>query len=106
MAPLELDKGNSKQYKIEAICDTKVYSHEVEDHLLDLYYFVLWKGYQKEKNTWEPTLVVQYLWRFVTIFHKKHLKKPTATSSPTNSAPPIAIFMIISRAKASNIKQK
>lgn len=48
---IKLDKGtNSKLYKVETICDSKVYVKELDnDHLLSLYYLVLWKDYSKEK---------------------------------------------------------
>ena len=51
----ELDAGdNSKEYKVEEIWDSAVYANELESsHLPDLYHLVAWKGYPKEKNTWE-----------------------------------------------------
>ena len=52
---IELDKGNSKEYKDETICNNKVYAKESDSvyHLLGLYYLILCKGYIEEKNTWE-----------------------------------------------------
>lgn len=52
-ALIELGKGNSKEYKVEAICHSKVYAKELNsgNHLPGLYYLVLWKGYPKEENT-------------------------------------------------------
>ncbi len=40
---IELDKGNSEEYKIEVICDSAVYATELNsDHYLPgLYYLVL-----------------------------------------------------------------
>ena len=58
---LELDVGNedSKEYKVEAIWDSAVYANESESgYLPGLYYLVAWKGYPKEKNTWEPLSAV------------------------------------------------
>lgn len=52
---LEFDdnKGNknSKEYKVKVIWDSAVYAKEAEDHLPELYYLVLWKGYLEEENT-------------------------------------------------------
>lgn len=49
---IELEVGNSKEYKVEIIQDSRVYTIESESgHLLGLYYLVSWKGYLEEKNT-------------------------------------------------------
>ena len=37
---LELEAGNSKKYKVEAIWDSAVYANEKKGHLPDLYYLV------------------------------------------------------------------
>ena len=51
---LEFDAGNSKEYKVEAIWNSAVYTKESESsHLLGLYYLVAWKGYFEEENIWE-----------------------------------------------------
>ena len=78
----ELNAGNnSKEYKVEAIWDSAVYTRESKSgHLPGLYYLVSWKGYPKEENTWEPALAVQHLRKLISSFHKDHLNKPTATS--------------------------
>ena len=49
----ELDASdNSKEYKVEAIWDSTIYTNKLESgHLLSLYYLVAWKGYLKEENT-------------------------------------------------------
>ena len=49
----ELNAGDdSKEYKVEAIQDSAVYTMESESgHLPGLYYLVAWKGYPKEENT-------------------------------------------------------
>ena len=49
---IEFDAGDndSKEYKIEAIWDSVVYTRESESHLLGLYYLVFWKKYPKEEN--------------------------------------------------------
>ena len=48
---IELEAGDSKEYKVEVIRDSAVYANEAEDHLPDLYYLVAWKRYFEEKNT-------------------------------------------------------
>lgn len=50
MFQIELDEGNSKEYKIETIHNSEIYVRKLEDHLLSLYYLVFWKGYQEEEN--------------------------------------------------------
>ncbi len=82
--------GDGEEYEIEAIRDSEVYTRESESHLPGFYYLISWKGYPKEKNTWEPSLAIQHLRRLVRTFHKEHLEKSTATSTPVNSASPMA----------------
>ncbi len=49
---IERDESNGKEYKVKAICDSKVYAKELNsDYLPGFYYLILWKGYPKEKNT-------------------------------------------------------
>ena len=82
---------NSEEYKVEAIWDSAVYAIESKSgHLPELYYLVAWKGYPEEENIWEPVLAVQHLNKLISLFHKHYLKKPTPTSPPVDSAPPIA----------------
>ena len=87
----ELDVGdNSKKYKVEAIWDSAVYAMESESgHLPGLYYLVAWKGCPEEENTWKPISAVQHLRKLISLFHKDHPKKPTATFSPVNSPLPM-----------------
>ena len=88
---LELKAGNSKQYKIEAISDSVVYTSELEsDQLRGLYYLVAWKSYLKEENIWEPLSAAQHLKKLISCFYKEHPEKPTTTFSPIDSAPLIA----------------
>ncbi len=37
----ELDKGNSKEYKVKAICDNVVFVKKSESYISGLYYLVL-----------------------------------------------------------------
>ncbi len=55
-----------------------------------LYYLVLWKGYPEKDNTWEPSSAVIHLRKLISTFHNEHPEKPTATSPPLDSAPPMA----------------
>ena len=87
----ELEAGDSEEYEVEAIRDSAVYASESESgQLPGLYYLVAWKGYLEEENTWEPSSAVQHLKKLISCFHKEHPEKPTATSPPINSAPPMA----------------
>ncbi len=47
----EFEDGNNKEYKVELIIDSVIYSKEGNDEMLDLYYLVLWKGYPEEEST-------------------------------------------------------
>ena len=88
----ELDAGdNSGEYEVEAIRDSAIYAKESElGHLLGLYYLVSWKGYPEEENTWELASTVQHLRKLISLFHKDHPDKPTATSLAINTTPPMA----------------
>ena len=99
----ELDAGDkdSKEYKVEAIWNSTVHASKSESgYLPGLYYLVAWKGYPKEKNTWEPLSAIQHLKKLISSFYKDHPEKPTATSLPINSAPPMARPTVKPTAKA------
>lgn len=51
MSQIKLDKGNSKEYKVEAIYNTMVYVKESKDYLLGFYYLISWKSYFEKENT-------------------------------------------------------
>ena len=56
----ELEAGDSQKYKVEAIWNSAIYaSKSKSSQLPGLYYLIVWKGYPKEENTWEPLSVVQ-----------------------------------------------
>ncbi len=104
---IELDKSDSEEYKIEAICNSAVYTKESDNgpYLPGLYYWVLWKSYPEEENTWQPALPVLHLCKLISTFHHDHLEKPTATSPPIDSVSPMAKPTVKSGAEASS-KQK
>lgn len=80
---LELDDNDSVEYKVEAIYNNKIYVKESDScHLPGFHYLVSWKDYLKEENTWELVSAVQYLWRFVTNFHKEYSEKSIMISLP------------------------
>ena len=82
------DDGEGKEYEFEAIRDSAVYAKESESgQLPGLYYLISWKEFPKEENTWEPASAIQHLRRLVSTFHKKNPDKPTATSTPVDTAP-------------------
>ena len=104
----ELDASDdSKEYEVEAIWDSAVYTMELEsDHLPKLYYLVAWKGYPEEQNIWEPVSAIQHLKKLISSFHKDHLEKPTATSLPVNSAPPMARPTVKPTAKSTTKRKR
>ncbi len=91
---LEFEAGGNKEYEVEAIIDSAVYGQQVNNQMPGLYYLVLSKGYPEEENTWEPSLAVIHLRKLINTFYKEHPEKPTATSLPLDSAPPMARLTI------------
>ena len=53
-----------------AIYDKKIINNQTSD----FHYFILWKGYPKEKNTLETLIVIMHLGKLIHTFHKKHPK--------------------------------
>ncbi len=96
---VEFETGDNKEYEVEAIIDSAVYNQQANDQMPGLYYLILWKGYPKEENTWEPSSAVIHLRKLISTFHKEHPEKPTATSLPLDSAPPMARPTIPKRAQ-------
>ncbi len=98
--------GDGEEYEVEAICDSAVYAKKSDSsHLLGLYYLVSWKGYLKEENTREPALTVLHLCKLISTFHHDYPERPTATSLPIDSAPPMVRPIVKPRAEISS-KQK
>ena len=86
--------GDGKEYKVEAIRDSAVYVKEADEHLPGLYYLIAWKSNLEEENIWESSLAVMYLRKMVSTFHKHYPEKPTVTSAPLDSGPPMARLII------------
>ncbi len=104
---IELNEGDSKEYEVEAICDSELYAQESDSgQISSLYYLVSWKRYPKEENTWEPASAVLHLCKLINTFHYDHLEKLTATSPPIDSAPPMARPIVKPRAEVSSTKRK
>ena len=89
---VELDASDkNREYKVEAIRDSKVYARELESgHLPSLYYLVSWNRYPEEENTCEPASAVQHLRKLISLFYKDHSAKPKVTSPAIDIAPPMA----------------
>ncbi len=47
----EFKPKDNKEYKVEAIIDSMVYSKEANNQIPSVYYLVLWKSYLEKKNT-------------------------------------------------------
>ena len=85
----EFEARDNKEYEVKAIIDSTVYDQQADDEISGLYYLILWMGYPKKENTWEPLLAVIHLRKLISTFHKEHPEKPTAISSPLESTPPM-----------------
>lgn len=107
MSRLELEENDSKEYKIEAICNSEIYAKKLHNgHLLDFCYLVSWKSYLEEKNTQEPTFAIQHFWRLVITFYKEHPEKPIITSPPIDLILPMAKLTVRLGTKALSTKEK
>ena len=47
----EFETGNDKEYKVNGIWNSVVYTKKSVGQLPKLYYLVLWKGYPEKENT-------------------------------------------------------
>ena len=91
---MELEFGNTEEYKVETIWDSAVYANETKGHLPGLYYLVAWKRYCKQENTEKLLSAIQHLKKLTSFFHKKHLKESTTTFPPIDFAPPMTRLII------------
>ena len=55
---LEFETGDDKEYEVDDIRDSAIYTKESAGQLKRLYYLVLWKSYPEEENIWEPVLAI------------------------------------------------
>lgn len=46
----EVEVGDNKEYEVEAVIDSVVYSQETNDQMPGFYSFISWKGYPKVEN--------------------------------------------------------
>lgn len=58
MSQLKLNNDDSYEFKVEAICNSKVYAKKLENYPPGLYYLVFWKNYPKEEHFWKPASVI------------------------------------------------
>lgn len=57
----KLNTRKNKEYKIETMKDSVVYTSERKCELSRLYYLLSLKSYSKDDNTWKLALIVIYL---------------------------------------------
>ncbi len=88
----EFKVRSNKKYEVKAIIDNAVYGQQTNssNQILGFYYFVLWKSYLEEKNTWEPLSAVIHLQKLISTFYKEYLEKLIATSLSLDSILPMA----------------
>ena len=72
----KFEPGDNKEYKVKTIQDSAAYIKKTDRYLPRLYYLVAWKGYSKEKSTWEPSLAVIHFWKLLSKFYYKNSDKP------------------------------
>ncbi len=88
---LEFEVGGSKDYEVEAIIDSAVYSQQTKSNQKpDFYYFVSWKCYLEEEHTCKPLSAVWHFRKLINTFHKDHPEKPIGTSPLLDSVSPMA----------------
>lgn len=95
MTTQQNSNDESKKYKLEAIYNSAVYLKKLVGHLSELYYLISWKNYPKKTNTWELSLAVEYLRKFIWLFYKDNPDRLTTTSAEAvDTAPLIARLLI------------
>ena len=76
----EFEASNNEKYKVDDFWDSPIYAKKsIIGQLPGLYYLILWKGYSKKENIWEPVLAIQDLWKLTIAYHKTNSKKPIVT---------------------------
>lgn len=101
---IKFDMGNKKEYEVEWIWNSIIYTRESKCHLQGLYYLILWKSYLKEKNTWEPTSAMQHLQKLISTFHKDHPDKSIVISTPIDTALLMAKHLAIKQKRDQPVK--
>ncbi len=97
---LEFEARGDKEYEVETIIGSAVYRQQANNNQMPgLYYLVLWKSYLEKKNTWKLLSAIIQLRKLISTFHKEHPEKPTATSLPLDSTPPMAKPTILKEPK-------
>lgn len=75
-------ESGSKKYKVEAICNSAVYTNSWKEDIYQAFTTWFWeKAIQKKKNTWEPVLIMLYFCKLISTFYYDYLEKPTTTSA-------------------------
>ena len=87
---LEFEARSYKEYEVEVIINSTVYSQQANNQISSLYYLILWKNYLKEENICELLLIVIHFRKLINTFHKEYLKRLLATPLSLDSALPIA----------------
>ena len=88
---LEFEVGdNGKEYKVDAIWVSAVYTRKSEGHLPSLYYLVLWKSYQENEKILEFASAMQHFQKLISTFYKDFSEKLTAASTLVSTVLPMA----------------
>lgn len=76
----KFEAGYNKEYELEVIINSVIYSHKAENQLPSLYYLVLSKRYPEEKNIEETLAAITYLQKLISTFYTEYPNKPTEIS--------------------------
>lgn len=55
---MSMQSSYNNRLKTKRIWGNMIYTKKTKDHLLGLYYLVLWKDYSKAENIWEPITAI------------------------------------------------
>lgn len=78
-------RNNDREYNVETICDSKVFTRESHNFSLGLYYLIFWKDYLEKENTWKLASTVQYFGKRLSTYHNKQPEKLTVISTLLDS---------------------